>query len=233
MKKGNHRYKDDVYVMKVTSAGAVVRATLLEEGDSIVTHVKAGHDYEPRTLRKWVDLLWHGKGHVVDVGCYSGLFSILAAKLGHGVTAFEPMPMNAERCAQNFALNGVGVDLHRGCATDKNGDVTLHYNPRVPWLTSGASLLYPSGDSKDALGIVVKGESIDSLGLADCLGIKVDVERGEPLVLAGAKETIARHKPFLLVEALGEDERTAVLASVEGYHVDEVLDERNLLLLPD
>lgn len=209
-------------------------ADLLEQDDSIVSLVKSGIPFEPETLAEWLLLTAQG-GTVVDVGCYTGLFSIIAAR-NCDVIAFEPMPKNHARCLENFGVNAVDVDLRHACATNKDGPTELKYNPAVQFLTSGASLLYPSGGS-ESTPYRIDGVTIDSLDLDECLAIKMDVERGEPLVLEGARDTLRRCKPMLFVEVLGPEEGRAVMAAIQDtcarYIHAKTLDDRNWVLTPE
>lgn len=207
---------------------AGLQLEFIEADDSIIRLLHTGKDFEPDTVERWGEICDQG-GTVVDVGCYTGLFSIIAARLGCHVIAFEPMRKNYERCLENFQINKVVVDLRYACATDKDGPAEIKFNPRVPFLTSGASLVRPSG-GVESKRHQVTGVTIDSLELEQCTAIKIDVERGEPLVLAGARETIARCKPALLVEVLGPHEGREI--KVAGYRRAEVLDERNWLMRP-
>lgn len=201
---------------------------LIDTDDSIVTLLRRGQQFEPVTLRCWAEYCSQG-GNVLDVGCYTGIFSMIAARLGCNVTAFEPMPKNYQRCLDNFKNNNVDVDLRNQCVTEVSGPAVIKFNPEVRFLTAGASLLRPSGGgtSRDHK---IDGVTIDGLGLDQCTAIKIDVERGEPAVLAGAKETIRRCKPALFVEVLGPEEGQKI--HVDGYAVAEVMDERNWLMLP-
>ena len=67
---------------------------LREDGDRICAHIAAGKTFETDSLRVWAELCGQG-GTVLDIGGYTGLFSISAALLGCMVIAFEPMPVNA------------------------------------------------------------------------------------------------------------------------------------------
>lgn len=213
-------------------AGAV-SARLIAAGDIIVKQLRAGKTFEPESLAAWAALCSEG-GVVLDVGAYSGLFSIIAAKLGCVVVAFEPMPQHAKRCRDNFALNGVDVDFRHAAVSDRAGPVNIKYNPLVPGLTSGASLIRPSGGSgkgSQSRPMPSNSVTIDSLELSRCTAIKIDVERAEPMVLAGARMTLERLRPALLVEVLGEAEKAAVRAAVPNYRVAEELDVRNWLMV--
>ena len=218
---------------RIISAGSVSVA-LIEQDDSIALHLRRGKQFEPETLEQWASICRKG-GVVVDVGCYTGLFSMVAAKQGCAVTAFEPMPRQFARCLQNFDLNDVEVDLRNACASEKSGRAELKFNPKVAFLTSGASLVRPSGGTgapDECTPIDVDAVAIDDLALRQCTAIKIDVERGEPLVLRGARKTIDRCKPILVVEVLGEDEKQAVREAVPGYQVAAELDDRNWIMVP-
>lgn len=211
-----------------------VKATLLAAGDTIVAQLRAGKGFEPQSLARWAELCAEG-GTVLDIGAYSGLFSIIAAKLGCQVIAFEPMSLHAKRCRDNFDLNGVKADLRHCCVSDRIGKAEVQYNPNVPGMTSGASLIRPSGMRKgDRINIARSWSvTIDSLDLTECTAMKIDVERGEPAVLRGARETLERCRPMLLVEVLGPDENYAVKKVLNGsYREAERLDVRNVVFEP-
>jgi FkbM family methyltransferase len=199
--------------------------SLLENGDRICGHIQSGNTFEPQSLAAWAEMCEKG-GTVIDVGGYSGLFAIAAAKMGCHVICFEPMPLNASRILENCHLNGVNVELHNAVASDEPGIVDLTYNPKVEGMTSGASLVRKKG-----FKLPVRAMTIDSLNV-NPVAIKIDVERGEPLVLAGARETLARARPQLLVEVLDEEREELVRKSVDGYRVAAVVDVRNWLMIP-
>lgn len=218
----------------VEFAAGPVMAKLIAAGDVICKQSQGGHAFEPATLAAWADLCASG-GTVLDVGAYSGLFSIVAAKLGCEVIAIEPMPKHVARCRENFALNSVSVDLRHAAASDRDGETEIKFNPKVPGLTSGASLIRPSGGRNLPSEVHrhrVQGIRIDTLALMECAAIKIDVERAEPMALAGAQETLRRCRPALVVEVLGEAEERAVRAAVPNYRVERELDGRNWLMVP-
>lgn len=202
-----------------------VNVNLIEDGDRICSHVASGKTFEPESLALWYKMCQKG-GTVIDVGGYSGLFSLIAAKLGCRVICIEPMPINAVRIIENCRLNKVLVELHQAVASNEIGMASLTYNPKVQGMTSGASLVRKKG-----FQLPVKSLTIDSLNL-DPVAIKIDVERGEYLVLEGAKATIARSKPSLLVEVLDEEREGWVKNSIDGYKIAHVADVRNWLMLP-
>jgi FkbM family methyltransferase len=201
-----------------------VTVRLISDGDRIVGSLKERGPFEPDSLAKWAELC-AGGGTVVDVGAYTGLYTISARLLGCRTIAFEPMIANRARLQENARLNNVSDKVNSEAVSDDIGVASLAYNP-IPF-TSGASLLRRKG-----VHIEVPVLTIDSLNLPKVDAIKIDVERAEPRVLAGARETLARCKPVLLVEVLGKEEGLGVLAAVEGYRHVATLDVRNWLMLP-
>ena len=200
---------------------------LVEAHDRNVMHM-AGDGYERDSLSLWAKLVKPG-AIALDIGAYTGLFSIVAAKRGAKVIALEPMPANVWRLGVNAKRNKVRIDALAVAASDHEGTATLNYNPNVP-LTTGASL--ESGIAKHAAGLVVKCITIDSLGLQNVGAIKIDTERHEPCVIRGAMQTIERDRPAMLVETLDGVMRNQVLQLLPSYEAAAILDGRNTLYTP-
>jgi FkbM family methyltransferase len=185
--------------------------------------------FEPQTLPVWEDLCSAEGARVIDVGAYSGLYSLVARKAGARVTAFEPLERNRQRFLENAKLNGFDdLTVNAEAVSDKVGTATITTNLKAQGLSSGSSIVKVVG----ANHIPVPTVSIDSLGLKKLTAIKIDVERAEPLVLRGARETLERCRPTIIVEVLGPDEAAAVKASITGYEVEKVLDKRNWVMVP-
>lgn len=208
--------------------GKVV-ANILEEGDRVCAHIKSGKGFEPLTLNLWAGLCERG-GTFLDIGAYTGLFTVAAMKYGCDVYAFEPMFFNYERLVLNVERN---ADLYSGkvrtmeCAvSDRCAESFITFNPKVPF-TAGASLIRKKGHQQRVQLI-----TIDSLGLEQVTAMKIDVERGEPLVLAGARATIERCRPVILIEVLDDERKALVRKALPTYRVAQAIDERNWLMTP-
>lgn len=205
-----------------------VKVQLTARDDRIVSHIRSGRGFEPQSRPLWGGWCAEAKSRtVLDIGAYSGLFAIAAALVGCKAIAFEPIRVNAVRALTNAALNRVAVALHQVAVSDRSGTIDLTFNPNVAGMTAGASLIRKKGEK-----LKVRTLTIDELAISDVAAIKIDVERAEPMVLRGAAQTLALWRPKLLVEALGAEERKAVLAAVPGYELADVIDTRNLVLLP-
>lgn len=78
--------------------------------------------------------------------------------------------------------------------------------------------------------------TIDSLALTTCDLIVLDIEGPEPFALEGAKETIKRHSPVLMVEDKGLSEKFGFpkgwADEFKGYRVVEKI-HRDVILVPE
>jgi FkbM family methyltransferase len=200
---------------------------LIDTDDRNVIHEQAG-GYERNSLAAWSRMVKPGRV-AVDVGAYTGLYSIVAAKRGARVFAFEPMVANYWRLGVNIALNKVFVTTKQCAVSDYEGTAALRYNPRVP-LTTGASL--EIGISANAESVETLCTTLDALAFHNVAAIKVDVERHELSVLRGAMKTIERDRPAMLIETLDDEMRTQVMSLLPRYAISAVLDTRNTLFVP-
>src|SRR5947207_6307227 len=74
----------------------------------------------------------------VDIGANIGLHSIVMARCGFAVRAFEPDPVHIEMLRANLALNGVsGVEVVEAAVSDRNGTTEF---VRVKGNTTGSHL---------------------------------------------------------------------------------------------
>lgn len=194
----------------------------LLDGDRICAH---GPEWEQAALAHWSAACSVAGKKVLDIGAYTGPYAISAALMGRDVYAFEPLICNAERLEENVCRNGVQdrVRLFRSAVADRTGVDRIWFDPRVPF-TSGASLKALRGALQSVYLV-----TIDQFNLSNVGAIKIDVEGGEREVLAGARDTIARCKPTIIIEIL---DRTAVNSlRPEGYAACRI-DERNYLFSP-
>jgi FkbM family methyltransferase len=204
---------------------------ILCEGDAIMRMMANGKQWEPQTRAIWSTLVETGKG-VIDVGAYTGVYAIASAMMGASVTAIEPHPINYRRLRDNAAINSVKMKMLCAAASDgsdSDGFVRLRMK-REDGLSDTASLI-----ESWPCGVHVRAVRIDELRLpAPTNLIKIDVERYETRVLAGARGMIMQFKPLVLVECLNVQAAGAVDAVMEtmSYTVGEMFDNRNRLYWP-
>ncbi|GGT05765.1 FkbM family methyltransferase [Nonomuraea spiralis] len=177
----------------------------------------------------------------LDVGAHVGHYALRMARDFTKVIAIEPNPVALHGLSLNLRLNDVGnVDVHPVAAHASRArlrlwdpyDVTA--GPCTRTLAPGepatvpadcdTSMLHSGQDGYGAfLGEVaalpiddVAARSPERIGL-----VKMDVEGHEGKALAGAYETIARHRPALLIEMhdsmYGEGIRTEVIEQLTRH----------------
>lgn len=136
---------------------------------------------------------------VVEIGANIGVHSIpLARRCAPGpIFLFEPQQRVFQVLCANLALNEIGnaVAYPEACG-EAEGEAVV---PRLDYdmaANFGGVSLQPA----EASGLKVRVIALDSLNLPVLGLLKVDVEGFEPLVLKGARETIARCRPVIYIE---------------------------------
>ncbi len=133
----------------------------------------------------------------IDIGANKGVYTHLLSRLCPRVEAFEPNPKIYRILTRALPANATA---HAVALSDREGSAELI----VPFFKGGFSNQHASlraHERNSQAGVVpVETRTLDSYGFTKVGFIKIDVEGGEDAVLAGARETIARERPTLLVE---------------------------------
>jgi len=155
-----------------------------------LTYQASKYDYASKFCKE--------KAVAIDVGAHIGLWSFLMAHQFERVVCFEPMPEHAEcwRANMKFYSN---CELHECALGETGGNVKLAtYTPdssgdtRIAAGETGGTLMYTLDDFVERLEL----PRVDFL--------KIDCEGYELFVLRGARETLIKHKPVVVVEQKGE-----------------------------
>lgn len=151
--------------------------------------------WESTSLRVFSTLVRRA-GRTLDVGAYSGIYSLLACVDGDGeAIAFEPNPSTRPFLEANVAANGLA---DRITVVGKGlSDIPGTTRMAIPEDTTAARI-----DDRGTgppvelttLDNILQGQKVDV--------IKVDVEGLEPRVLAGGRHSIETHRPALIIECL-------------------------------
>ena len=202
---------------------------LLDDGDAIVRMTNNRKLWEPDTRGYWRNLVKR-ETVVVDIGAYTGIYSIASAMMGAKVIAFEPHPANFQRLKLNAAINSVRIKAIRCAVSDKQGVTSLNLKHGEERISDIGSLVF----QPDVLtcGIAVDTCKLDNVTFTKPVSlIKIDTEGHEPAVLAGALQTIQSHKPSVVVEVLTPSIARAVddIMRMIDYSLVKVLDKRNRL----
>jgi FkbM family methyltransferase len=167
-------------------------------------------------------------GTAVDVGANQGLFSYALSYIADRVVAFEPNPDYASFA--RWMLRG-RAEVHQLALSDASGRGTLY----VP-LSDDGMVLHFAGSlqrthsqfrSMETHDVDIR--TLDGFGLVDVRFIKADVEGNEREVLDGARATIARDRPTILLELLSgthADPAAATAAICECFGYDAFIVQR-------
>lgn len=154
----------------------------------------------------------------IDVGGNFGLVTYFLARLAPRVFACEPSPVPLPSLRRLVDAN---VTVWPVAVSDKSGPIDLTvWQSRRGWTTNGASLAEDKRDHALAHPVPVTAVALDDIDLPPIGFIKIDVEGHEAAVLEGAKATLARHRPVLMVENenhhVGPDGVAAVFESMRA-----------------
>jgi FkbM family methyltransferase len=150
---------------------------------------------------------------VVEAGANMGVHTVALARLvGESgmVHAIEPQRIVFQTLCANVALNSLtNVRCHHAAVGDKVGSIL------VPLLDFNQ----PNNFGGLALGGYEEGErvpliTIDSLRLARCDFLKIDVEGMELAALRGAEETIRRFRPLIYTENDRQDKSSVLIEAL-------------------
>ena len=169
----------------------------------------------------------------VDIGAHIGYYSLKAAPVvgpSGRVLAIEPNPETVRKLRDNIQASGArSITVEPVACADTEGTLELFAAPEA---NTGETSLSRANASESGTAVTsyrVRARPLDDIirdtGVSRVDAIKIDVEGAELLVLKGARETIARFHPMILVEIVDHklrgmgtsaDELTGFLRS-EGY----------------
>jgi FkbM family methyltransferase len=173
-------------------------------------------------------------GVFLDVGANAGVYSLLCRLLWPWTetVAFEPSPGTVEAGRRWAAANGVAVRFERAALSDHEGEGVLHLSSR----SDASHSLVPG--FREAVGTL----PVDLLtldGYVERTGreptvVKIDVEGHEREVLRGARRTLERSRPVVVVELLDLERSREADALLRGLgYVSRRLDRRDHVYWPD
>ncbi len=131
----------------------------------------------------------------IDIGANVGLWSFALSRYFRCVEAFEPIPAYAEYM-KAARLRGVTVYNVALSSTNGNREIRIPTNQGKP--VFGLATLGDVAENHIIMTIPV--HALDEYNFKDVGFIKIDVEGHELEVVEGAKSTICREKPVMLVE---------------------------------
>lgn len=182
-------------------------------------YLLSGNIYEPDVFSAFCHLI-KKDGVFVDVGANVGYYSILAAKAGAIVYAFEPIPATYQRLRRNIELNKL-TNVKALCMGlgEKTAFEIFYYDEKIPDASSRINLdYYADGAAVQiecpvvTLDEICAQEKIERIDL-----IKCDVEGGELFVFRGGVQTLKKYRPYVLCEMLRK------WSAKFHYHPNEII----------
>lgn len=171
-------------------------------------------EYEAASTYVWQKLARQAQV-VLDIGAYTGLYSILAVRANPAcrVVGFEPLSRNYARFVQNVQLNRLGnISAVRAAVGRQHGQVGLSIYSNGEFLTSGSSIVSNAGRQPvdvETVPLVAIDLLLEQNRLAFPELIKIDAEGAEFEVLSGMTKTLSR-QPDLMLECLSGADCVAI-----------------------
>jgi FkbM family methyltransferase len=167
-------------------------------------------------------------GTAVDIGANQGVFAYALADIADRVVAFEPNPDYA--FFARWMLRG-RAQVYELALSDEAGRMTFYVplSDRGVALHLAGSLKRTHSQFRHIKTYDVEVRTLDEFGLAEVRFVKADVEGSEREVLDGARVTIARDRPIILLELLSgthEDPAAHTAAICESFGYDAFIVQR-------
>ena len=180
--------------------------------------------YEPATMATLLAAFQRQQPgfHFFDVGANMGLYAAICAVMFRPgrVVAFEPTPEVAEIAGRVLSANGIGPEQARveRCALGESaGTMPLYLSAVSDSSNSLVAGFKPSVGSVD-VEVATLDDYVSASGTDPCV-VKIDTETFEPAVINGARATLERCRPWLVLEVLhrrGHDHGVEVSAAMAG-----------------
>lgn len=134
----------------------------------------------------------------VDIGANMGYFSFVAEELGAHVRAFEPNPMLARLIVKSTSFNDFGIAVDTRAVSNKNSKATLF----IPGEYDGSASITTDFEGQyPTRRIEVETVKLDATIVSYGVDlIKMDIEGAEENAWDGMQQTLAVHKPVVVLE---------------------------------
>ncbi len=157
---------------------------------------------------------------VLDVGAHIGYFSMLMSKIvgdSGRIYSFEPRPLNHKMLTKNIEVNNCSnVTIIKSAIGNFTGEVNFD-------ATTGTGTGHVSNDGNISVAITTIDKFCSSEDVKPSF-IKIDIEGGEVEALHGAKQTILKYKPTILLATHGDDldKQCEIFLTEKGYLGEDI-----------
>jgi len=153
--------------------------------------------YQPQHIDRCFHYIKNRKHTAIDVGGHCGFWSFYLGGNFKKVYAFEPVEVFRECFKKNIPHEN--VELLPVALGNENSFVSMN----VELENTGATYVSNKTDGLNKVEL----KKLDDYEFIDIDFIKIDVEGYENQVVLGAKETLLRNKPIIIVEQKGFSNR--------------------------
>lgn len=146
----------------------------------------------------------------IDVGVYRGVYSYEMSKYSEKVHSFEPNPIIFKYINKNLKKFIKNIHLYNFALSNQNKTMNLkipirnsNSNKEIfeEYYEMGKATIHNENNFENYENFEIQTKTIDELSFDNKISfIKIDVEGHELEVIEGAKNTIKKDKPILLVE---------------------------------
>ena len=202
---GSKKYQivsDDDYLPQMRSG---LKASFV---NLIKTLIKR-NDFEPKMVKLFQTLI-KKEDIAIDVGANIGCTSILFGELAEQVISFEPSPTTFNLLQKNIKKSGLQNITLLNYALGSNhsaSEITYAKSNRSGGFISNKTTISTGHITEkikiDKLDDIINDLNIVKLDREECRGvdfIKIDVEGFEKEVIEGARKTINKFKPIIVLE---------------------------------
>jgi FkbM family methyltransferase len=179
--------------------------------------------YESTSLKLWTALA-KLSSHVIDIGSYTGVYSLAAAKSNpkSKVFAIEALDRVYSRLLANKRANGASnLKCFNVAITDGSPEVELFIYSGEDILVSGSTTVAEVTDRSPVESRIVRATSLDNFvqdhNIPRIELLKIDAEGAEHLILSSAQGIIEKSKPDIICELLPTSVTESIHASLKPY----------------
>ncbi len=162
--------------------------------------------------------------NALDIGVYRGVYSLKLSQNFNQIHSFEPNPLLFPYLNINLKKIIKNINLYNLALSNKSGETELKLPVRSKSIFKenieelyqlGAASIHPKNEFEDFKKVRVKIDKLDNISINNIGFMKIDVEGHELEVIEGAKETITKDKPILLIEIEKRHSKRPVEETIE------------------
>ena len=188
--------------------------------------------YEPMSLKVWTTLAKKAS-FVLDIGSYTGLYSLAAAFISpkSKIYSFEGLDVVYSRLLVNKVANNTGnLNAYHLAISDKEGVAEFNSYAGDTVLSTGSSLITKNVGRSIFQKKLVRTACLDTLlvelSIPSVDLIKIDAEGAEHLIFLGAQQVLNKYSPDIICEFLtdaetNEIEKTLTNLGYRYFHINE------------